>query len=85
MVDQAQTLGFWMASSIRTSALEGIVERERKEMKKAMKEVESVDIEEMQGVVESHAMQVENRFIKMFTEMPEEESSRVPLFEFEMN
>lgn len=53
-------------------------------MKKNIKELENLDLDEMIQEVENHAVAVENNFIKMFSEEPEE-SQRIPVFDFELN
>jgi hypothetical protein len=54
-------------------------------MKKNIKELEHVDLEEMIHQVDEHAKQVELNFLKMFAEEPTDDAERVPIFDFEMN
>jgi len=53
-------------------------------MKKNIKELDNIDMDELLEKVESEAVEVENRFLKMFNEEPEE-PYRVPVFDFEIN
>ena len=53
-------------------------------MKKNIKELENVDTDEIVEKIEQEAVEIENKFIKLFSEQPEEQE-RVPVFDFEIN
>ena len=54
-------------------------------MKKNIKELENIDIEDLIAQVETHAVEVENNFLKLFGEAREDETQRTPVFDFEIN
>ena len=54
-------------------------------MKKNIKELENIDIEDLIAQVETHAVDVENNFLKLFGEAREDETQRTPVFDFEIN
>jgi hypothetical protein len=54
-------------------------------MKKNIKELDNIDLEELIQQVEAHAVEVENKFLRLFGEAREEEFLRVPVFDFEIN
>ena len=51
-------------------------------LKKNFKELETFDLEDMYQLVEAHAVDVENKLLKMVSEQSE---SQVPVFDFEIN
>ena len=54
-------------------------------MKKNIKELENIELEELIAQVEEHSVEVENKFLKLFGETIPEETQRVPVFDFEIN
>lgn len=57
-------------------------------MKKNVKEVETFDLEEMQQVVEHHAVDIEAKLLKIISEEiygDQESGYKVPIFDFEIN
>eukprot|EP00347_Sterkiella_histriomuscorum_P006020 403354377 len=55
------------------------------QMKKNIKELENIDIEDLISQVETHAVEVENNFLRLFGEAKEDETQRTPVFDFEIN
>ena len=53
-------------------------------MKKNIRELDVLDFDDMLDKIESDAVQVEQNFLKMYAEEPEERE-RVPVFDFEIN
>ena len=54
-------------------------------MKKNIKEIEHLDLEDMITQVEAHSTEVEDNLLKLFGEAREDETARVPVFDFEIN
>jgi hypothetical protein len=54
-------------------------------MKKNIKELDSIELEELINQVEAHSIEVENNFLRLFGDAREEEITRVPVFDFEIN
>lgn len=54
-------------------------------MKKNLKELDNYELDELINLVEEHAVEVEDKFIKMFSETPQAEEDKVPVFDFEIN
>ena len=56
------------------------------QMKKNIKEIEALDLEEMISETEKHAVEVENNLLKLVcNEDGEEGKQKIPVFDFEMN
>ena len=55
------------------------------QMKKNVKELENIDLDEMLHQVEQHANEVENKFIEMTTKELNDEGHNTPVFDFELN
>ena len=56
------------------------------QMKKNIKEIETLDLEEMISETEKHAVEVENNLLKLVcNEDGEESKQKIPVFDFEMN
>ena len=53
-------------------------------MKKNIRELDVLDLDEMLEKIEQDAVQVEQNLLKMYAEDPEEKD-RVPVFDFEIN
>jgi len=53
-------------------------------MKKGIKELENLELDEIIDIVEKDAVTIENKFLKKYNEN-REESKRVPVFKFEIN
>ena len=51
-------------------------------MKKNVKELETMDLDEMIQLVEAHAIEIENRLVKIVSDQTE---GQVPVFDFEIN
>ena len=51
-------------------------------MKKNIKELENIDLEDLIAQVETHATDVENKFIALFEEAREDETLRTPHFDY---
>ena len=57
-------------------------------MKKNIREVESMDLEELCQLVEQHSLDVEDKLLKIISEeynVGQEQESKVPVFDFEIN
>lgn len=54
-------------------------------MKKNIKELENIELDDLIAQVEEHAVDVENKFLKLFGDNIPEETQRVPVFDFEIN
>ena len=55
------------------------------QMKKNIKELENIELEDLIQQVETHSVEVETNFLKIFGEKIEDETQRVPVFDFELN
>lgn len=54
-------------------------------MKKNIKELDNIELEDLLQQVEEHAVNIENNFLKLFGEARQDETQRVPVFDFEIN
>lgn len=56
------------------------------QMKKNIKELANLDLDDIIAQVEEHAIQVESNFIKLISnETSPDEAQRIPVFDFEIN
>lgn len=55
------------------------------QMKKNIKELDNIELEDLLQQVEEHAVNIENNFLQLFGEARQEETQRVPVFDFEIN
>lgn len=53
-------------------------------MKKNIKELDGVDLDDLLEKIEQEAVKIETNFINMYSEQAEE-AQRVPVFDFEIN
>ena len=57
-------------------------------MKKNIREVESMDLEDLYSLVEQHSVEVEDKLFKIISEeyyAGQEQENKVPVFDFEIN
>ena len=55
------------------------------QMKKLIKEVDGVDLEDLTAAVETEAEVIETNLMKYFAEWPAEDANKIPVFNFELN
>ena len=53
-------------------------------MLKVIKELEPLESDRLNDLIEEDANYIEKQFLRMYSEVPEEESDRVPVFDFEI-